>query len=193
VTIPRAIRWTVRERPRRGESVSGDRAVVIEGAASSTFAVIDVLGHGPVASDAADEAARALRAGEGGTVADAIGALGGALRGTRGAAALVLVVDGDRLSAGGVGNVELRADGLKLSVALVPGIVGARHGPPVVFDAVAVPGGRIAVFSDGLSQRLDLGAVRGLPLEEAAAALFERHATTTDDATLLLLECEASS
>lgn len=189
MTTAVAIRSALRERPRSGETRSGDRALVVShGAGRALLAVIDALGHGEVAHGIAERAATAVSRLAAPTVEEAVEAMHAALKGTRGAGALVCTVHDGRVRAGGVGNVEMRTDGIKLSVALTPGILGVQRSRLQVFDGVVRGPARIALFSDGVAPRLDLRAVSRLPLDEAADDLFRRHSVSFDDATLLLVE-----
>jgi phosphoserine phosphatase RsbX len=182
----------VRARARAGEARGGDLEVALRPAgregSHALLAVIDALGHGAVAHEIATRASTALDALQDPTVERAIEAMHTVLVGTRGAGALVCTVENERIRAGGIGNVELRAEGMRLSVALTRGILGLQGSTPQVFEGFARPGARIAIFSDGLAQRLDLRDVRHLGIEDAADDLFARHAVTFDDATLLLAE-----
>lgn len=183
------LRTALRERPKVGEHKSGDRAIIVTRARGQTLlAVVDALGHGEIAHEIAHRAAAALEPLEAPSVEKAIEAVHVVLRGTRGAGALVCTFHEHHVRAGGVGNVELRTDGMPLSVALTPGILGVHRGPVQVFEAVARAGARLALFSDGVAPRLDLRDVRSLGLDDAAEELFRRHAHTFDDATLLLVE-----
>ena len=55
------IEWAVAQRALPGESVSGDRHVVLPHRRGVTLAVIDGIGHGPEAAKAAELAADTLR------------------------------------------------------------------------------------------------------------------------------------
>ncbi|MDN2495987.1 stage II sporulation protein M, partial [Nocardia nova] len=55
------VEWAVAGRALPGQRVSGDRSVVLDaGDGSVLFAVLDGLGHGAAAADAADRAAQVL-------------------------------------------------------------------------------------------------------------------------------------
>jgi hypothetical protein len=59
-------------------------------------------------------------------VKDVLEKLDSRLQGTRGATAMVCFFDGQLLTGCSVGNVELRARGTRVSVAITPGILGSR-------------------------------------------------------------------
>lgn len=185
------LRHCVRDRPCQGQVESGDRGLWLPGVDGAVLlVVVDGLGHGPQASIAGAAAIVAVEASVANGVDDPVAVLRAmhvGLRGTRGAGATVCRISNDRVAAAGVGNVAIRSEGLSLSVGLAPGILGSRLGKVQGFDAPR-GAGRVALFSDGLSSRLDLASVRGLALEVAADALFAAHAVSHDDATLLLAE-----
>src|SRR5579864_7822141 len=90
--------WGYASEPRRGESANGDAIVARTDGDATLLAVIDALGHGAGAAEVADVARAWLEAASLGARVEAIvDGLHGALRGSRGAAAMVCVVAGDRL------------------------------------------------------------------------------------------------
>jgi len=187
-----ALGATIRAHP--GERRSGDAAVLRTTANGALFGVVDALGHGEIAADVADIAVEhamevALVEGIGGVVRR----LDEALRGTRGAAALLCLVVDDTLEACGIGNVELRTVGVKLPTVVTPGILGhgARgHGLSRlrVFGGRLVAGSRLVLFSDGVSGRLRASEGAEVPAQAASAMLLERHARPHDDAAVLVAD-----
>jgi len=179
--------------PREGEELNGDAVVVRHEEEISFFAVVDALGHGPRAAHAAAVAtaylgevplARGLRA----MVED----LHARLRGTRGAAAMMMVLGRGRLEGCGVGNVDVRGHNTRIPAVLTPGVIGAQLGKLKVFEAQLAPRGRIVMFSDGVSGRLSLDDVGGLVPSEACRVLMERYRRPGDDATVLVTDFEGS-
>jgi negative regulator of sigma-B (phosphoserine phosphatase) len=179
--------------PREGEEHNGDAVVVRHEAEVSLVAVIDALGHGPRAAQAAqlataylDEApiARGLRA----IMED----LHARLRNTRGAAAMILLVGGGRLEGCGVGNVDVRGYNTRVPAVLTPGVLGAQLGKLKVFEAQLAQRGRIVMFSDGVSGRMSLDEVGGMVPHEACRVLMDRYRRPADDATVLVTDFEAS-
>ncbi|MEZ4307062.1 MAG: hypothetical protein R3F14_03325 [Polyangiaceae bacterium] len=116
-----------------------------------------------------------------------------ALRGTRGAAAMCVVVRGNHLTGCGVGNVELRATRTRVPVVLTPGILGVSLRRPRRFESTLSSAGRLLIFSDGISPRMDLDRVDRLPPEPACRALVERYRRNHDDATLLVADLHATA
>jgi negative regulator of sigma-B (phosphoserine phosphatase) len=178
-------------RPKIGEIESGDVAVVRRDGDRVLCAVIDALGHGPVAAAVAGLAAGALLADAfSGDVAKLLLATDRVLKGTRGAAGLLCVFDGasSSLSAAAVGNVEMVTSSRTISVRAQPGIIGSLTRPPRAFRSTMYPGDRIAIISDGVSQRFSLADTSALSRDQACRTIFEAHARDHDDATLLLAE-----
>jgi negative regulator of sigma-B (phosphoserine phosphatase) len=156
------------------------------------IAVIDALGHGPKAAAVARRALEGLSAFpvDGGVV-DVIRRLHDHLRGTRGAAGTVCVLRGSKLEGVGIGNVDLRVVGVRLSVALTPGVLGGSMSKPFLFGGDVGPGTRLVLFTDGISSRLDLGAVQGLAPAAACRAVMERSRHAHDDATIVVADVES--
>ncbi len=181
-----------RSRPRPGEVENGDAVVVRHTARFSLVAVVDALGHGPVAAQVAGTAIAALTAA---TLPlrpeEVLLHVHEALRGTRGAAATVVTLEDGVMRGCGVGNVEVRTPGRGSPVLLSRGVLGSSSVRLRPFDATLGRGERFAIFTDGLTRRLDLESVRELPLPDACDALFARFAQELDDATLLVGEVRA--
>ena len=140
----RRILISAASRPYPTEVANGDAWHVDWQPAGCRIAVIDGLGHGPAAAEAASRARDALA---GAPEADPIEALRhchGALRGTRGAAVSVVLLDfmANRLIYAGVGNVEARlvANGRTVRMPSMRGIVGATLPTLRSFEEALPPG-----------------------------------------------------
>jgi negative regulator of sigma-B (phosphoserine phosphatase) len=179
--------------PRQGETECGDIAVQRTDAGTTLLAVIDALGHGPHAASAARIAADHLAAvalDRG--ILHVVETLHAVLRGSRGAAAMLCVINVDGLLQGcGVGNVELRAIGSRVPAVLTPGILGASINRLRTFESRLSVGDRLIIFSDGLSSRMDLDRVRGLSPGEACDVLMAEYRRSHDDSTVLVTDIEA--
>lgn len=177
-----------RTRAKPGESASGDAVVVRAEGMATLFAVIDALGHGAHAEEAARKAVAYLQRAPIEGVKALMSGLHKALRGSRGAAATLCLFRGGVLEGCGVGNVEVRARGTRVPAVLSPGILGSHHSALRVFTKPLAPGDRLAVFSDGVARALSLESVAAHPLDDACGRLFGELAGDDDDATLLLAE-----
>jgi negative regulator of sigma-B (phosphoserine phosphatase) len=180
--------------PREGEQENGDAVVVRDHAELSLLAVVDALGHGVRAAQAAAAATRYL--------ADApldrglrwvIEGLHEALKHTRGAAAMLVLFGRGALTGCGVGNVELRGVGVRVPAVLTPGILGAQLPRLRLFEAPLTDRGRLVLFTDGISSRFAVESLGGLAAREACRALMDRHRRPGDDATVLVTDFEASA
>ncbi|WP_241758262.1 SpoIIE family protein phosphatase [Myxococcus landrumensis] len=190
-----AVRLSVahRTRPKVGEVENGDGVLVRTEGPYTLLAVVDALGHGPAAAQAAGEALRCLgQVTLGASVASLAEALHVALKHGRGAAVMLAVFDGHTLHCGGVGNVELRTVGTRVPVLPTPGILGQSFRTLRTLSTPLAVGDRLALFSDGLSFRVDLEQVRTQSPDMACAFLLERFGRTTDDATVLVADVEPS-
>ncbi len=179
--------------PRQGERECGDIVVVRASAEVTLIAVIDALGHGPHAAATAQIAAKHLgEASLDSGILPLIEGLHAALRGSRGAAAMILLLAPDgRLQGCGVGNVELRTIGTRVPAVLTPGVLGASINRLRTFEARVASGDRLVIFSDGISSRMELDRIRGLTPGEACDALMTQYRRTHDDSTVLVTDLEA--
>jgi negative regulator of sigma-B (phosphoserine phosphatase) len=177
--------------PREGEQENGDTVVIRHEGEISLLGVIDALGHGAKAAEAAAAATRYLEAAplERG-LRSLVEGLHEGLRGTRGAAAMLVLIGRGTLTGCGVGNVEMRGHGTKVPAVLTPGILGSQLGKLKVFEAPLSERGRIVIFSDGLSGRLALEDLAGQAAREACRLLMDRYRRPGDDATVLVTDFE---
>lgn len=178
-------------RAKVGESVNGDAIVFRDGDSRGMFAVVDALGHGPTAAEVAHRAQRyLLSVSMDADVHQILTGLHGELRASRGAAAMVCTLHGDRLTGCGVGNVELRVSGSGVPVVLSPGVLGGSVRSFRVFQGRLHARSRIVLFSDGVSARFELDRMRHLSPEELSRRLISHHGREYDDATALVVDYE---
>ncbi len=180
-------------RPKVGETACGDAIVVRETDSGTLFGVIDALGHGPAAAAAAHVATLHLasvdlRLG----IEEAVHGLDRALKGTRGAAALLGHFADGAVTLCGVGNVDVRAAGVRLPARINPGVLGAGVRRLYSFGAPLPPLARLVIFSDGISGRFSADETRALEAWEASRTILERHGRASDDATVLVMEARAT-
>jgi serine phosphatase RsbU (regulator of sigma subunit) len=185
-------------RPHPHETVSGD-AWTAQWTANGTcrLAVIDGLGHGPAACEAADAAVRALARDAVLAPDQALAVCQRALVGTRGAAIAIVRIDlaAGRLTFAGVGNVEGRLwqPGSERRLLAQRGIVGATIPTirPVDYDLGS--GWLLIVQSDGVSDRFASASLPEWdgPPQLLADAILQRHGRHTDDATVVIATSDA--
>lgn len=186
------VRTAQRSFPMPGENVNGDAIVVrVDTAGRALLAVIDGLGHGPRAAEAADAAVERLNTLElGQPIVDLMMSVHEALRETRGAAATLCVITDGVVEACAVGNVQLWCCPSTLPFMLSPGILGHRVPKLRACVGAVKVGSRIAVASDGISQRLRLQDFERLAPEEACDEIVRCHRKDNDDASVLLAQME---
>jgi hypothetical protein len=175
-------------RPKPGETANGDRAFVRSTAHRFVAGVVDGLGHGPMAEEAAERAVAAVTTAGDVSVAALFDAAHAALRGTRGAALTLVLVEGARVTAAGVGNVALRTvRGAPLPFIGTPGIVGGNMRSVRVAEAHAAPT-RFVLHSDGVSSRFASEPFADGSPADASERLLAELAGTLDDATVLVVD-----
>jgi negative regulator of sigma-B (phosphoserine phosphatase) len=176
-------------RPCTGESANGDGVLVRREGDRTLLAVIDALGHGPGAAESAMRAMHVMERGElPEDLLTIVQSVHAALRGLRGAVMTALLVTPERMSGCAVGNVSMKALGAELNLLMSPGVLGGQVRKFRLAEWQRPPRGRIALFSDGISQRLSLEATRDKPAALACQTLFAEHAKGSDDATLLIVD-----
>lgn len=186
-----ALRWAVVSTALDGQPVSGDLHVVAPTDDGALLAVIDGLGHGPEAAEAAQLAAGTLEALPSRPADEAIVACHRALRRTRGAVMSVVRIHPAALSWSGVGNVEgilvhgpNRPAG-RSRLLLFGGVVGHSIHTPRVSTVPLVRGDLLVLATDGLRDDFaDVIEVAASP-QRVAESLMDRCRTGRDDALAL--------
>jgi serine phosphatase RsbU (regulator of sigma subunit) len=181
-------------RPHPGETANGDGWAVHWHDGASRIALIDGLGHGPAAADAAWAATAALAAHPELPLDRALHACHGALAGTRGAALSLARVDvrAAELTFVGVGNVEaaLWQAGQVQRLMVQRGIVGGSL-PRVRVTTVALASDWLLLLhTDGVSARYEVdwpAAFGSRDPQGLASAVLARWARPTDDATVVVV------
>jgi anti-sigma regulatory factor (Ser/Thr protein kinase) len=176
-----------------GETVCGDACAVRDDGASTTFVLVDGLGHGEFAALAAREATRAFLAAAPAEPAVLIEILDRALRATRGAAIAVLRIDrGERrILFCGVGNVAVWVDDgeRRHGFLSTPGIVGHNVRKTRSIASTFAKGALVVMHSDGLSAKWrldDYPNARGRDPQIVAALLLRDAGVRHDDASVLV-------
>lgn len=181
--------------PKPGETACGDAWAIAQDANHVVMLVVDGLGHGPEAASAAHAALEVLRQGlPAQSSLDSLGKVHRALRGTRGAAGSIVVLDLARHQGDycGIGNISCatRTPGATRQLISYNGILGhqTRTIHPVDFDFPA--DALIIAHSDGLNTHWRLDTYPGLERHHpalVAGVLFRDHARGRDDATCVVL------
>lgn len=188
-------------RPISGETACGDtwaaRALTAdlasEEAAPALVMMCDGLGHGPLAARAADEARIAFRESRATEPAGVLADIHRRLRGTRGAAVAVALLDpaARRVTLCGAGNIAafVLSPDSRQSLMSTPGIVGHNVGRPRTYEAQVPPGAALMMHSDGLGSRWLPGDFPGLLAVDPAliaGQLLWQAGTHRDDAAIVV-------
>lgn len=190
------LEWAVAGRPMAGEDVSGDLATVQTIGSRCVVAVIDGLGHGPHAAAAAELALEAIEQNRAEPLEALVLLTHEKLSASRGAAATVAIIDGERgqMEWVGVGNVNgllIRADGSARprnhGVFLCRGVLGYKLPSLHISDPVPLASGDVIVIAtDGVRGDLTTLVVPGAPVGRAAETMLTRCASEDDDALVFV-------
>jgi negative regulator of sigma-B (phosphoserine phosphatase) len=178
--------------PKIGERVNGDAIAICNGPDDRLLlAVIDGLGHGPIAAEASSAAVAALKlATLDQPVLALMQAVHTALRGTRGAAATICLLHGRKLQVCAVGNVMLTSTVSNVPLVLSAGVLGMRVPKFRVCETELKKGTRLALYSDGISTRFRADETQSLSPQDACKQIFERYRKNEDDATILIADLD---
>jgi phosphoserine phosphatase RsbX len=179
-----------------GEGRSGDLAVFAPSERGGLVAVIDGLGHGDAAADASELAAEILIEHTDFPPQQLLELCHDKLRSTRGAVMTLAWFDLEARTMAwtGVGNVEARF------VRAGAGF-GARHDSPVVLGGVVgfnlpqvrmstvalEPGDAVAMATDGVAADYSVSLEPGVPAQQLAERVLEKHGKGTDDALAVVV------
>lgn len=179
--------------PVRGESQCGDGFFMEIGDSRSLYMVVDGLGHGAGATEAAEEAIATVRRFSRESLTEIISRSHDALKKTRGAAMSIAAVDHDRLivTYAGVGNIgaALITGSNSRSLVSQNGTLGAVL--PRVPQEYTYPIERktsLLMFSDGLSTKVGIAEYPGIQNRHPAliaGVLYRDFGRKRDDATAL--------
>jgi phosphoserine phosphatase RsbX len=190
------LEWAAKARPRPGENICGDKLIAVDvDGTGALMGVLDGLGHGSEAAQAATCGVDVLQSWRAEPLDVLVQRCHRALSGTRGAAMTLARIDfqTDTLSWIGIGNVaaDLVAKHpagveVRSSARLVGGIVGYRIPDALTPQEVPIrPGDLLVMSSDGIIEdHLD-------DIDFAASSLaiadqiMRRHAKDNDDALVL--------
>ncbi|MDB5733044.1 MAG: hypothetical protein JWQ03_2939 [Variovorax sp.] len=180
----------------RTETVSGDAWTRSDLKDGILVSVIDGLGHGPKAAEAAAQASQVVeqRLSERGP-AETIRAAHDALRATRGAVMALAKIDAraGTLRFSGVGNISAMVfDGQGVTrLVSTDGTVGYSLRTPRESEAAWTSGSTLVMNTDGLFSKWNLSAHPGLLSHHPAliaAVLHRDFARNTDDATVVVVK-----
>ena len=175
-----------------GEGRSGDVAVFAPCRRGALVAVVDGLGHGGFAADAAEEAVAVIRERVDDAPHELLEACHQALRHTRGAVMSLVWFDlhARSLEWTGVGNVEarlVRAGERPNSPVVLGGVVGMNLPKARLTTVPLQPGDTIVLATDGVAADFSEAVEPGTPAQQIADHVLERYAKGTDDALVAVV------
>jgi phosphoserine phosphatase RsbX len=180
----------------KGERRSGDVPVFAPSQRGGLVAVIDGLGHGDGAADAAEAAARVLETWVDEPPQRLLERCHEELRRTRGAVMTLAWFDlGERtMQWTGVGNVEARlvragaGTGARYDSPVVLGGVVGYNLPQVRMQTIALePGDAVALATDGVAADFSVSLESGVGAQQLAERVLDRHGKGTDDALAVVV------
>lgn len=180
--------------PIHGETVCGDSYFMQVNPSRSLYMMVDGLGHGQGAAEAANEAVATVSRHPNEPAVDIIVRAHDALKKTRGAAMSVAIVDHERMviKYAGIGNISasLLGGGAVRSMVSQNGTLGAilprvpqEYSYPVTADT------SLLLFSDGLTTKASPAGYPGLQSRHPAliaGILFRDFSRRRDDATVMI-------
>lgn len=188
------LKYGVYHRAKIGCEVSGDAYLIKEYTDGMLVCLVDGLGSGPLAAEAAQIAVDWVATHHQAPLLQIIAGCHEAMRNTRGAVmALMHINTGARaLSFVGVGNIEFHAWGAELMQPVSQaGIVGSRLPSLREFSFTYTPGALIILHTDGISRRFVLDGiverVGSASPQRLAEAIADDYAKGNDDVTLLVV------
>lgn len=194
---PDALDFGVAGAALEGEDRSGDLAVFTPTSSGGLACLIDGLGHGDPAADAAEAAADVIRDYAEAPPQELLDRCHEALKDTRGVVMTLAWFDvgASRLLWTGVGNVDARlwhpwdpARPGRHEVALVFGGVVGYQTPRVRPSTFALsPGDLLVMVTDGIDPGFAAGLDGGGPAQTVAERVFSAHGKGTDDALVLVV------
>jgi anti-sigma regulatory factor (Ser/Thr protein kinase) len=181
--------------PLRGQTACGDAWDINDSPPSRRLLVVDGLGHGPEAAEAAQAAVQAFAGKQPATLTELLNDLHSALVTTRGAAAAATEWSRDQVKFCGIGNIAGRIVSPQLSQRAINmvsqnGTLGHAKSRTSEFTYKWAPGDIMVVTSDGLSSHWDLAQYPGLFARKCAVMagiIFRDAARGRDDATVCVL------
>lgn len=189
---PGSARYGVVNLALEGEVECGDAWSLQHNAEGVSLFVVDGLGHGTFAAEAAKAGVDAFAANPFAAPREILVRANAAMSGTRGGAGACAQIVGDRVSFAGVGNIAgaIVGDGKSQGLVSHNGTLGIHKRPPQQFEYRRAPGSVIALHSDGISARWDLKSRGDLLARHpaiVAAAIYRDHGRGRDDATVVVV------
>ena len=179
--------------PKAGEQLSGDKWMVLQKDDIIYSMLVDGLGHGLEASEAARLAKQRFRENWNKPPAAMIKALHTSLRGGRGAVGAVarLNLSSNKLDYCGLGNITgiMAKKSARKHLVSMNGTLGYEAPKIMEFSYPWTSDSLLVMYSDGFASRASDGIlpVQDLPAPIIAGWLYQQYAKSIDDATVLVM------
>ncbi|MBW3628294.1 MAG: SpoIIE family protein phosphatase [Gemmatimonadetes bacterium] len=190
---PRSLEAGVTSVPKPGEEACGDSWAVDFRPGHGTVTVVDGLGHGPEAAEAARAAINVFQENVRATPAEIVERMHEAMRSTRGAAVAIAGIDVEAGSVryAGIGNISgvIIAGREARSLVSHPGTVGHQMRKVQEFTYPWAGDSLLVMHSDGVTQRWDVARYPGLAARDPAliaGVLYRDFTRGRDDSTVLV-------
>ena len=175
-----------------GEIDCGDAWHLVANGTETAVIVVDGLGHGTFAAEAAQAGVSAFASDPFVPPQQMMSLAGAAMTRTRGGAAASALIRGDAVSYAGIGNIGGTLVSRAKSQGLVSqaGTLGMAGRKPQEFSYVREPGSLLILHSDGVSARWNLRERPALFAHHpaiVAAVLYRDHGRNRDDATVVVI------
>ena len=183
--------------PVSGEQACGDAWAMKVDGDSTFFMLADGLGHGPYAAEAANQAVAIFAEQSPRHPAELLQLIHAGLRGTRGAAVLVVEVapENDIIRYAGVGNITglILGEGTSRHMVSHNGTAGIEARTIQGFSYPWTENGLLVLHSDGVASRWLLDDYPGLAQKHPAliaGVLFRDHQRLNDDSTVVVAKVD---
>lgn len=192
-TTPCPLSFGAASRPAAGETVNGDSFVIKRWNDSALVGVIDGLGHGADAHEAATVAKEYVETHYDSSMQAIFSGTERACRGTRGVVMALARFEwtDETVTVGSVGNINYKTNsGNELSIIPRRGVIGNDGPDPKIRAFEWQPTDRLVLFSDGVESHWDLADERRLNGKSATVAarqLLDQYSKPHDDATVLVV------
>ncbi len=180
--------------PKKGEVLSGDKWFIERTAEGFSCLLVDGLGHGFEACEAARLAVKRFKENLKLSPAEALKILHAALRGTRGAVGAIAKINFEKgkLDYCGLGNISgiVMAGNERKHLTSLNGTLGYEARKFLEVTLPWTPESILMMHSDGIASAAseDLERTRDRTASLIAAWLFQRHGKKIDDATVLVVK-----
>lgn len=196
-TASQPLEWGAAMLAQGGQTECGDQYWFHPLPTGLVLAVVDGLGHGPKAAEAAGAAVKSLRAQADDDLVSLMQSCHQALMGTRGAVITLAALDVTRaaltwLSVGNVAGMLIHANHnshmpAREHLLLRGGVVGYRMPKLRLFNEPLLPGDTLILTTDGVRSTYADDLPLHLPPQAMADTILDRYNRKTDDATVVVV------